>query len=339
MNNKKNSVYNLSSMKKWIILISIALLVVAAYALSANKQTNKSEVKTESSSIRLKWINQAQFAGYYMAAKNGHFKDAGLKVRIDPAGPNISPTQMVTSGVNEFGIAGADEILQARSKGVPVVALAVIFQENPEALTSFKSKNITKPSDLIGKRVGVIYGNDENLYRDFLLRNKVDSSQITEVAAVPGGSQLLSDQVDVVMAYSMNVPVLLKLQGIETNVMKFSDFGVKFHGDTLFTTEKMINENPDKVRGFVKATLAGWQDAIRDPEAATSEVMKINPALKSEAQLGYLKGVIPLLEKDGKIGSSDVNTWNSMQDTLFNLGVITKKIDVKEAYTNKFIPE
>ena len=57
-----------------------------------------------------------------MAAKNDHYKDAGLDVRIDPAGPNISPTQMVTSGVNEFGSAGADEILQARTKGIPLVA-------------------------------------------------------------------------------------------------------------------------------------------------------------------------------------------------------------------------
>src|SRR5690606_29704594 len=114
------------------------------------------------------------------------------------------------------------------------------------------------------------------------------------------------------MAYSMNVPVLLELQGYETNVMKFSDYGVKFHGDTLFTTEEMVENNPEKVRKIVQATIAGWQDAIENPEATIDEVMAINPSLNRDAQLGYLEGVIPLLRANEAVGLSNEDTWNNM---------------------------
>lgn len=335
---KKTAITSRKTRYGLLLMAIISVLVVGTRLATQSKNTNTPSAKTiEKTSLRLKWINQAQFAGYFMASKNNHYKDAGLDVRIDPAGPNISPTQMVTSGVNEFGIAGADEILQARAKGVPIVAIAVMFKANPESLTSFKSANIREPKDLIGKRIGVIYGNDENLYRDFMDRHGITKAQVTEVAAVPGASQLLAGQVDALMAYSMNVPVQLELQGKEVNIMKFADYGVKFYGDTLFTTEKMIKEHPEKVRKFVQASIHGWKDALNDPDTSIAEVLRINPTLNKEAQIGYLKGIKPLIEKDGKIGHSEDPVWNTMLETLRRLGVIKNDVSLKDTYTTKFL--
>ena len=82
----------------------------------------------ESVTLRLKWFHQAQFAGFYVAKEKDLYKSAGLNVDIQPGGPDFPAIQMVTGGNEQFGVTGADQILIARSKGVPVVALAVIFR-------------------------------------------------------------------------------------------------------------------------------------------------------------------------------------------------------------------
>lgn len=327
-----------SKFKKYLPIL-ISVVVVGALIIVLGIRQGDTSKTLSQTSIRLKWINQAQFSGYYMAKQNGLYKKANLDVRIDPAGPNISPTQMVLSGANDFGIAGADEVLQARAKGAPLVAVATIVKVSPIALTSFKSSGITSPKDLEGKRVAVVYGNDENLYKEFLKLQNVDRTKINEVAALPGGGQLLTDQVDALMAYASNVPVQLRLQGKEVNVMQFSDYGVDFYGDTLFTTEKMIREKPELVKKFVSASVQGWKVAIEDQDAAINEVMKMNPSLDRKVQEGYLKSISPLVTDYGKLGVSEAKKWQYTQDVLYDLGVIKKKIDVSTVYTNRFLEQ
>lgn len=320
--------------KKTIIGLTILIIAVIAFFMIFN---SKSKNKLEKTSLRLKWVCQAQFAGYYSALKEGYYKDVGLSVTIDPAGPNISPIQSVTSGVNEFGIAGAEQIITAIDNKVPIVAIAVIYRETPEALVSKKELNIKAPKDLEGKTVGVVYENDENLYRLFLKKNNVDENSIKEVPAITGISQVMTDQVDAKMAYEMNDAILLELEGEKVNLLRFRDYGVKVYADTIFTTKEMVEKHPDKVKKFLKASLKGWNYAIENPEKSVSQLIEINPTLKYEHQLGYLKGSIPLIMTDEKIGVSDSKIWENMIDNLYENKMIKKKIKASEVYTNEFL--
>ena len=320
--------------KKTIIGLIILIIAVIAFFMIFNF---KSKNKLEKTSLRLKWVCQAQFAGYYSAQKEGYYKDVGLSVTIDPAGPNISPIQSVTSGVNEFGIAGAEQIITAIDNKVPIVAIAVIYRETPEALVSKKELNIKAPKDLKGKTVGVVYENDENLYRLFLKKNNVDENSIKEVPAITGISQVMTDQVDAKMAYEMNDAILLELEGEKVNLLRFRDYGVKVYADTIFTTKEMVEKHPDKVKKFLKASLKGWNYAIENPEKSVSQLIEINPTLKYEHQLGYLKGSIPLIMTDEKIGVSDSKIWENMIDNLYENKMIKKKIKASEVYTNEFL--
>ncbi|MEE0014631.1 MAG: ABC transporter substrate-binding protein [Bacilli bacterium] len=320
--------------KKTIIGLTILIIAVIAFFMIFNF---KSKNKLEKTSLRLKWVCQAQFAGYYSALKEGYYKDVGLSVTIDPAGPNISPIQSVTSGVNEFGIAGAEQIITAIDNKVPIVAIAVIYRETPEALVSKKELNIKAPKDLEGKTVGVVYENDENLYRLFLKKNNVDENSIKEVPAITGISQVMTDQVDAKMAYEMNDAILLELEGEKVNLLRFRDYGVKVYADTIFTTKEMVEKHPDKVKKFLKASLKGWNYAIENPEKSVSQLIEINPTLKYEHQLGYLKGSIPLIMTDEKIGVSDSKIWENMIDNLYENKMIKKKIKASEVYTNEFL--
>lgn len=320
--------------KKTIIGLIILIIAVIAFFMIFN---SKSKNKLEKTSLRLKWVCQAQFAGYYSALKEGYYKDVGLSVTIDPAGPNISPIQAVTSGVNEFGIAGAEQIITAIDNKVPIVAIAVIYRETPEALVSKKELNIKAPKDLEGKTVGVVYENDENLYRLFLKKNNVDENSIKEVPAITGISQVMTDQVDAKMAYEMNDAILLELEGEKVNLLRFRDYGVKVYADTIFTTKEMVEKHPDKVKKFLKASLKGWNYAIENSEKSVSQLIEINPTLKYEHQLGYLKGSIPLIMTDEKIGVSDSKIWENMIDNLYENKMIKKKIKASEVYTNEFL--
>ena len=325
MKNKKMLISCIS-----IFLIILLVLLFIFIVVTDNNDSSKA-------SLRLKWICLAQFAGFYTANAEEYYKEAGLNVEIEPAGPNISPIQSVTSGANEFGIAGAEQVITAIDNGVPIVAIAVIYRETPEALTSKKYLNITKPEDLIGKTVGIVYENDENLYRLFLKKNNIDEKSINEVPAITGISQILTDKVDAKMAYEMNDATLLELEGEEVNVLKFRDYGVKVYADTIFTTKELIEKDPEKVRKFVNSSIKGWHEAINNPEKAIDELIKVNSSLNYEHQLGYLNKSIPIILTDEKIGISDEAVWQDMIDNLYDFGVIKNKLKANEIFTNEFI--
>ena len=107
----------------------------------------------EAVTLRLKWLNQAQFAGFYVEQEKGYYKSEGLEVNIQPGGPDFPAVQMVTGGNEQFGVTGSDQILIARSKGVPVVALSVIYRRNPFVLFSLAKSGIKTPADYVGKNV------------------------------------------------------------------------------------------------------------------------------------------------------------------------------------------
>jgi len=322
--------------KKNIILVFIIIMIIILI-ISLVATNNKSKSNLDSTSVRLKWICQAQFAGFYTADANGYYETEGLDITIDPAGPNISPIQSVVSGANEFGIAGAEQVITAIDNGVPIVAIAVIYRETPEALVSLKESNITEPKDLIGKTVGVIYDNDENLYRMFLEKNGINEKSINEVPALTGTSQILTNKVDAKMAYEMNDAVLLELEGKKVNLLRFRDYGVKVYADTIFTTKEMVENEPEKVEKFIKASIKGWEEAINNPEESISNLIKVNPSLKYEHQLAYLKASIPIILTDEKIGFSNKTVWQDMIDNLYEFGAIKKRIDADEVFTNEFV--
>ena len=319
---------------KNIIIASVLIIAITIGVIFAQ---NKPETETKKTSVRLKWISQAQFSGIYTAASEGFYEEFGLDVRIDPAGPNISPIQSVVSGTNEFGIAGAEQIIAAIDNGVPIVAIAVIYRETPEALVSLKEANIKEPKDLIGKTVGVVYGDDERLYRMFLKNAGIDEKSIKEVPAITGISQTLTKKVDAKMAYEMNDYILLQLEGEDVDILRFRDYGVKFYADTIFTTKELIEKDPEKVHNFVQATIKGWEEAINNPEKAIDELVKVNPTLNYKHQLGYLKASIPIIKTDEKIGYSSKEIWQNMINDSYDNGTIKNRILVDEVFTNEFV--
>ncbi len=310
---------------------SVILLVVSGLcAAHAN----------ESVTVRLKWFNQAQFAGFYVAQEKGYYKATGLDVNIQPGGPDFPAVQMVAGGNEQFGVTGADQILIARSKGVPVVAVAVIYRRNPFVLFSLAKSGIKAPADYIGKNVGVkIGGNEELIYRAVLAKAKIDKSKLTEIPVKFDLTPLLTGTVDVWPGYLINEVLAAKEKGFAVNVVYPSDYGIDLYADTLFTTEKMLKERPDVVRSFVAATLKGWNTAIAAPEEAAKITIKYGDKLTYDHELAMMNASVPLLKPDGKpVGFMDADGWSSAQKLLLAAGFQKEPVDVAKAFVPPATP-
>jgi len=293
----------------------------------------------EDITVRLKWLNQAQFAGYYVAKEKGYYDAAGLNVSIQPGGPDFPAIQMVAGGSEQFGVTGADQILVGRGKGVPVVAVAVTYRKDPFVLFALKKSGINTPADFPGKTIGVkIGGNEELIYRAVLKKAGVAASSLKEIPVKFDLTPLLTGQVDVWPGYVINEVLAAQEQGFPTTVIAPADYGVSLYADTLFTTEKMLKEHPDTVRAFVAATLKGWNDAIANPEEAARITVKYGSKLTYAHELAMMKASIPLLKPDeAPVGTMDPEGWSAVQKLLLDGGFLKAPVDVSSAYTTRFV--
>lgn len=290
--------------------------------------------------LRLKWFHQAQFAGFYVAKANGYYKAAGLDLDVQPGGPDFPAIQMVAGGNEQFGVTGADQILIARGKGVPVVALAVIYRRTPFVLFSLAKSGIKSPADYAGKNVGVkLGGNEELMYRAMMAKAGVDTAKVKEVPVKFDIAPLLSGAVDVWPGYEINEVLAAREKGFEVNVVSPSSYGIDLYADTLFTTEKMLKEKPDVVRKFVAATMKGWTEAIAHPEEAAKATVDIGGAkLTYEHELAMMKASLPLLTGDGDpVGAMDEAHWSSMQTLLVDGKFLKAPVELSHAYTADFL--
>jgi ABC-type nitrate/sulfonate/bicarbonate transport system substrate-binding protein len=313
------------------------LAIILAIVLSMLSSVARADTAV---TVRLKWFNQAQFAGFYMAQDKGYYKAAGLDVNIQPGGPDFPAVQMVAGGNEQFGVTGADQILIARSKGVPVVALAVIYRRNPFVLFSLSKSGIKTPSDWVGKKVGVQIGGDEELiYRAVLAKAGIDKSRLTEIPVKFDISPLLAGAIDVWPGYLINEVLTAKEKGFDVNIIYPADYGINIYADTLFTTEAMIEKQPDVVRNFVAATVKGWESAIAAPEEAATITVKHGDKLTYSHELAMMEATVPLLRPEGKpVEWMDGAALEATQKLLLSAGFQKQPVDIAKAYTLRFQP-
>lgn len=213
----------------------------------------------ETVTLQLKWKHQFQFAGYYAALEQGYYEEAGLDVQLLEAPDGVEPAQLVLDGKADFGIAASDLIL-LHAEGEPVVALAAIYQHSPLVLLSIADRGVDNIHDLAGEKV--MYEAHAAELLAYLESEGISTSDLTLVPHSFDPNALILDQAAAISAYSTDEPFLLKQAGLEYMIFNPRASGIDFYGDTLFTTEAQIQDNPDQVEAFVDASLRGWDYAL-----------------------------------------------------------------------------
>lgn len=315
-------------MKKNLIIGLIVILVIigvmAVFLANTNKQNGLDNV-----TIRLKWLHQSQFAGYYAAEQEGFYKDEGIDVKLVPGGAETPSIQIVAGGSEQFGVSGMSQLIEARAQGIPVVALATTYRKNPLIWFGI-DENIRTPQDLVGKKVGLTVGsNSDLLFRAMLKKTDVDINDMTIVPVKYNLSLLLEKEVDVYEGYLTDQPITAELAGHKTYIINPSDYEINFYGDTLFTTEKVIQENPDLVKRVTRAIIKGWQFAYDNPEKAVDYVLMYSDQLNREQEMRGMKASLELIKPDDKsIGTIEMDVVEQMQDLLVDYGILKSPVDL-----------
>ena len=311
--------------------------------------------RTSHVKIRLKWTHQAQFAGFYAAVKQGYFQKRHLDVILEPSTADAPAIQMVASGADEFGIAVAGDLILARSNGLPVKAVAVLFQDNPFCYMVREGAGISSVRDLQGKRVGIEPNNQEMVTLRAMLANA--HMQETDVVRqqVEGGElveKFIKDKsIDAWPSYSINEPHLLKKKyNLNVGCLMASDYGARTYGDTLFTSEKLIEERGPLVKDVVAAVREGWQYALLHPNDAVDYAIEFSRdgkapqdqsvSLDPDLQLLMLQDIKDKLVVDPNcIGSMDGQRWTDIFNILSNGNLVGDNPDFRKAYEDRFIKE
>jgi len=328
--------------------LNLVFRLAGALTLSALMFASTATAQTaDKVKLQIKWVPQAQFAGYFVARDKGFYTDENLDVTILPGGPDIIPEQQVTNGQADFGVDWVASFLAFRDKGLPIIDIAQVFQSSGLMLISKKSANIKTPQDLKGRNVGVWYGGNE--FEFLALMDKLHADPDKDLNVIKQGFTMdpfLAGQMDAASAMTYNEYQIVLESGVsadDLNVIRYNDEGVGMLEDNLFATEDMVKNNPDLVQRFVRASMKGWQSAIDDQAGAVDTVMKYAEpgSTTADHQARMMSEVAKLVVAPGmtadQIGMMDPGRFATTADIAYKFHVINTPADPAKSYTNDFV--
>ncbi len=300
-------------MKKTLALAA-ALSLAAMAADAADKLT-----------LQLKWVTQAQFAGYYVAADQGFYAEEDLEVEIKPGGPDIAPPQVIAGGGADVILDWMPSALATREKGVPLVNIAQPFKSSGMMLTCRKDSGIESPADFKGKTLGVWFFGNEYPFLSWMsqlgLSTEGGDDGVTVLKQGFNVDPILQKQADCVSTMTYNEYWQIIDAGLSPDdliVFKYEDEGVSTLEDGIYVLEESLEdpEMVDKLARFVKASMKGWKWAEENPDDAAMIVLDNDATgAQTEKHQKRMMGEIAKLTQ-GSDGALDVAAAERTVETL-----------------------
>lgn len=285
----------------------------AAFSLAASTALAADEV-----TLQLKWVGQAQFAGYFVAEAKGFYDEEGLDVTIKPGGPDIAPEQVIAGG-------GADVIttwmaagLAARERGVPLVNIAQPFKTGGLQVNCLKSTGVESPDDFPGRTMGVwFFGNEYPFYAWMaslgIETDGADDNGVTVLKQAFSADPLVQGQADCISTMTYNEYRQILQAGItpeELVTFNYLEMGFGMLEDGLYVMEENLNDPAfvDKMERFVRASMKGWKYAAENQEEAAEIVLEFDEtgAQELDHQVYMMGEVAKLIAgSDGALDPAD----------------------------------
>jgi len=287
--------------------------------------------------LQLKWVTQAQFAGYYVALDKGFYEEEGLNVTIKPGGPDVAPVQVLMGGGADVMVDWMPSALAAREQGAPVVNIAQPFKSSGMMLTCLKETGITSPADFKGKTLGVWFFGNEYPFLSWMGTLGIPTTGGADgVEVLKQGfnvDPLIQRQADCISTMTYNEYWQVIDAGVtpeELVTFKYEDQGVATLEDGLYVLEGNL-EDPafvDKMTRFVRASMKGWKYAEENPDEAAMIVLDNDQTgAQSEGHQKRMMGEVAKLTA-GSNGALDPADYERTVATLLAAGadpVITKE--------------
>jgi NitT/TauT family transport system substrate-binding protein len=286
--------------------------------------------------LLLDWYPEAENAGYFYALTHGLYRQAGLDVQISPIGPNASVEPQVALGKYDFGLGSSDQVLIARSRGIPLVMVMGSLQHDPVGVMVHADSPVHTFADLEGRTVAVQPGVPWLLY-------VVKKYHLRDLKTIPLNfdyASFLHDPNYIQQCFVTSEPPIMEHSGVKVRTLWVKDTGCDAYM-ALESSAQFVAAHPDTVRAFVAASIAGWRGYMTDPAAADAEILHRNPAmtalqlnLSRKAMLDY-----QLIDAPGNpVGHLDPGRLKNQYSILRDLNIISTDYDYKKAFTTAFIP-
>tara|TARA_B110000046_G_scaffold23816_1_gene22813 strand:- start:174 stop:1166 length:993 start_codon:yes stop_codon:yes gene_type:complete len=304
--------YNISS-----LIVGFTMAASSSLALAADDVT-----------LQLKWVTQAQFAGYFVAQDQGFYEAENLNVTINPGGPDVSPPQVIAGGGADVVIDWMPSALASREKGLALVNIAQPFKSSGMMLTCRKDSGITSPADLSDKTLGVwFYGNEYPFLSWMSKLGLATDGSAGGVSVLRQGfnvDPILQKQAECVSTMTYNEYWQIIDAGLDADELvnfKYEEQGVATLEDGLYVLEKNLADAAfvDKMARFVRASMKGWEWARANSDAAADIVLENDQtgAQTEEHQRRMMAEVNKLTTNGGKLSTSD---YQRTVETLMNGG-------------------
>ncbi|MDX6153492.1 ABC transporter substrate-binding protein [Marinococcus sp. PL1-022] len=318
---------------------SIALAAACGTEESSGGNTSgEASEELEESKLITNWFAQPEHGGNYAALQEGMYEEQGLDMEVEPGGPEVSSEQIVASGDADFGYTSGEDLLIARNEGIPLVAIGAIFQKSPYVLISHEGQ-VKDFEDLEGKTVYTATGVG---YWEYI-KEEYGIENVEERAYTGTLTEFVDNEDAVTQGYVTSEPYSLEEQGVDIDYQYVSDSGFESYGNVIFTTEDMIENNPEKVQAFMNATVEGWEYYRENYEEVNPFLKEQNPDLSEEKMEYSVEAQEELIfggeaEENG-FGYMNSGNWEKLQSDLNNLGIISNEESSEEIFTTEFLEE
>lgn len=287
------------------LLLLFLLLVTSLNAQSNDKVT-----------LYLDWLNQFQFAGYYIAKEKGYYKAIGIDISIKEFDIDTNILKNVMENTATFGV-GKSSLIIDKFNGNDLILLSSIYQASPLVLISLKDSNINNPKDLINKNVMIT---DDAIssasINSMIISQGIKLNDITIQKHSFNINDLINKKTDAMACFLSNEPYFLEKHNIQYNILNPHNYNFDFYEGILYTSQKELLTNPTRVQNFNNASLKGWRYAFNNIEETAKLIYeKYNTQNKSLDSLIYEGFALRKLSgiDEGKLGKIDSQTIDEIK--------------------------
>ncbi len=330
--------------KSLLVTLTLVFTIILSACVAENDKSIETEEELEETTVILDWTPNTNHTGLYVALENGYYEEEGLDVNIIQPSEGSSNV-LIATNQGDFGVSYQEDLTYAVSTDdpLPITAIAAIIQENTSGFGSIKDKNIESPKDFEGKTYGGWGSPSEKaILKTVMEAEDADFDKVSIIDVGESDFLASTSPIDIVWMFEGWTAIEAELQGIELNytAVKNLNENLNYYTPILTTNNKIIDEDPEKVEKFLRATAKGYEFSIEDPEEAAYILLKHAPELEEELVLKSQEFLSPEYSKGtDRWGMMDAAVWENYTNFLIDHDLLENKINLEDVWTNEFLPK
>jgi ABC-type nitrate/sulfonate/bicarbonate transport system substrate-binding protein len=334
--------------KKVLLLTLVVVLLTVIGCGNSNDKGSKADKKDTNNKLQditvvLDWTPNTNHTGLYVARDMGYYEAEGLNVTIVQPGEAGADT-MVAAGNAQFGVSYQEGVTLARIADVPIVSIAAVIQHNTSGFAAPVDRKMKTPKDFEGKKYGGGgWPVDAAMIESLMISDNADFSKVEFVNT--GGADYFAAvkrDIDFAWIFYAWTGIEAELRGEKIDIVYPKDYGkeLDYYTPVLVTSEKMIADQPDTVKAFMKATSEGYEYAIAEPEKAADVLIKAEPDLNKDLVIASQKWLSDQYQAEApRWGEQKLEVWENYTAWMLKYKLLDKELDAPKAFTNDFLPE